>query len=240
MNYIHHKYFYKSRIEKTFLIFFFLIFFDTLYAQKPIQDFQLWQNCEIEYNFNLRWSGHLQEQVRLTENDSRFSYSYYDIGTSYRVAKNIRLSLDYILVEKQKLDFTFSTRNQYNIYLNFRKRVDRITFFDRVLTEGQFTDFSTSKSGKQLGDVYMRNKISARYKLISKLSAYVSDEVYFKLDGVIHERGFNRNRLSSGLLYKLSDYWLLETFYLFEDNFSSPMPTQNFVVGVGISKSFFQ
>lgn len=217
-----------------------LLFPFCIKAQEPFRDFQTWQNFEFEYSINKRWLGKLQLQTRLSENSTRFSYYYIDVGLMYRITRNLRLNADYVCVQKQRLDMSYSTRHQYNIYLNYRKKVRRFTFFDRLLTEGQFTDYATSKNGKQLGDIYLRNKFTIRYKLISKLTGYIADEIYYRFDGKYYETGFNRNRLSVGLLYKLTDLWLLETFYIFEDNFNSRRPSQNFILGFGVTKSFYQ
>ncbi len=221
-----------------FIFYFFL--FKIGEAQQPFRDFQIWQNFEIEYNINKRFLGHIQEQARFSENSTRFYYYYVDLGIIYKITKNIRINADYIFIQKRRLNDTYSSRHQYNFHLNFRKKWYRTTILNRFLTEGQYSDFLTSSQGKRLSDIYLRNKLSIRYKINSNLIPYISNEIYYKLDGGNFERGFNRNRISLGFLYKLENNWLFQTFYMFEHNFNIAKPIQNFALGFGISKSFFQ
>ena len=228
----------RSRILKIFLSGLCLSFGSR--AQEPFRDFQVWENFETEYNLNEKWLARFQEQVRFSENSTRFGYYYFDLGGMYKIRKNIRINLDYVLVQKRRLEGTFSTRHQYNLYLNFRKKTRRFTFFDRILTEGQVVDLNVSPEGRRLQDLYLRNKLSARYALTKRISPFISDEIYLRLDGRDYERAFNRNRLSAGILYKITQYWLFEIFYIFEHNFNVKLPEQNFILGFGISRSFYQ
>jgi len=229
----------KVRVIYIFLV---TVFFSTglCQAQAPFRDFQVWQNFEVEYVINKRWLGHMQEQARLNENSTQFYYYYLDFGLMYKLTKNIRINVDYVFIQKKKQEDLYSNRHQYNFHLNVRKKYGRITLLDRMLTEGQYADLLTSTYGKELTDIYLRNKLSVRYKFNSRLSPYISDEVYFKFDGDPNYRGCNRNRTSVGFVYKLTDNWLFETSYMFEHNFNTKAPSQNFVLGVGITRSFFQ
>ncbi len=230
----------KRTYSRVLLSAIFLLFVKEILAQDVFRDFQVWQNFEIEYNLDKRWLGNLQVQTRLSENSTRFAYYYIDLGGMYKVTKNFRVNLDYIFVQKKRLEGTYSSRHQYNFYLNFRKKVRRFTFYDRILTEGQLVDFQKSYDGDHFQDFYLRNKASMRYMLTKRISPYISDEIYYKFDGKIYERGFDRNRVAVGFLYKLTQFWLLEGFYMFETNFNVKVPYQNFVVGVGLSRSFYQ
>lgn len=227
-------------MTKIYILISFLFSAAMSFSQTPFRDFQTWQNFEIEYEINKRWLTNFQLQTRFNENSTQFSYYYIDGGLMYRITKNLRFNVDYIFVQKKRLDESFSTRHQYNIYLNYRRKKGKFTFFDRLLTEGQFTDYNTRRNGKQLGDIYLRNKASLRYKFIPKWSIYLSDEIYYRFDGKYYETGFNRNRLSAGLLYKLTDLWLLETYYTFENNFAARRPNQNFILGFGLTRTFYQ
>lgn len=209
-------------------------------GQYIYRDFQVWQNFEIEYNLSKKWLGQIQQQARFSENSTRFAYYYFDCGVMYKVTKNIRVNLDYIFIQKKSFDGSYSTRHQYNFFLNFRKKIRYFTFFNRVLTEGQYVDPRTSERGKILQDIYFRDKVTARYMLTKKISPFVANEIYFKLDGKEYEQNLNRNRVSTGFLYKVTRHWLLEMFYMFETNFNVKTPSQNFVFGMGLSRSFYQ
>lgn len=228
---------------RNFLLLAVMFVWSVSLAQEPMtnayKDFQVWQKLEVEYNFTKRWLVQVQEQARFTDNATRFSYYYIDFGGVYKLTKNLRLDVDYIYIQKFHRSGIPSNRHQYNIYLNYRKKFGRFTFFNRLLTEGQFKNYNTSRDGHYLRDFYLRDKVTLRYK-INRFIPYVADELYYKFDGPMYNRGFNRNRVFAGILFKVSATWLFEVFYMYENNMLLKVPVQNYVFGFGIQRSFFQ
>lgn len=183
---------------------------------------------------------HLQQQTRLIENATVYGYSYFDLGGLYRITRNLRFTFNYIYVDKKRLDPSFSYRHQFEGYFTYRKKFGNFVFFDRLLSDMQFKDYNADPQGNHLRDFYVRNKVTLRYKLPHKFTPYIAQETYYKFDGLYYEKGFNRIRLFGGLLYNLTDLWLAEVFYMMEFNHDAKIPTNNYVLSVGVVRTFFQ
>jgi hypothetical protein len=215
----------------------------SVFAQKAEKDFQIWGNFEVESPINKRWMIHVQHQSRFINNATQYGYSYFDAGALYRIGKNLRFTFNYIFADKKRTDVSYSYRHQFEGYFTYRKKIGKFTFFDRFLSDMQFKDFGSDAQGSRLRDFYLRNKVTARYKLPHKLTPYVAVEAYYKMDGIYYERGyygFNRFRLFYGVLYNVTEHWLAEISFTNEFNHDAPIPTNNYMLSFGLVKTFFQ
>ena len=186
---------------------------------------------------------HVQHQTRFDHNATQYGYSYFDGGALYRFGKNLRFNVNYIFVNKRRADPSYSYRHQLEWYFTYRKKVGNFVFFDRFLGDMQIKDYNSDQVGQRVRDYYLRNKITARYKLPHKFTPYIAEETYFKFDGMYYERGFhgfNRIRLFYGLLYNVSDNWMAEVSYTMEFNHDAPIPTNNYFISIGLVRTFFQ
>ncbi len=183
---------------------------------------------------------HLQQQTRFVENASTYAYSYFDAGGLYRITRNLRFTFNYIFADKKRVDPSYSYRHQFEGYFTYRKKIGKFVFFDRLLSDMQIKDYNADAQGNRLRDFYIRNKFTIRYKLPYKLTPYLAQETYYKFDGMYYEKGFNRIRLFGGLLYNITDLWLAEIFYMAEFNHDAKIPTNNFILSVGLVRTFFQ
>ena len=209
-------------------------------AQAAQKDFQIWLNLEVEVPINKRWMLHLQNQTRFNENASMYSYSYLDFGGLYRIGRNLRFTANYIYVDRRRLDPSYSYRHQFEGYFTYRKKLGEFVFFDRLLSDMQFKDFNADPQGNRLRDFYLRNKVTLRYKHFKKLIPYIAEETYFKFDGMYYEKGFNRTRIFFGLLHNITENWQAEISYTLEFNHDDVIPTNNYFVSFGLTRSFFQ
>jgi len=215
----------------------------TSFSQKAEKDFQLWGNFEVETPINKRWMIHLQHQSRFINNATQYGYSYFDAGGLFRIGRNLRFTFNYIFADKKRTDVSFSYRHQFEGYFTYRKKFGKFTFFDRLLSDMQFKDFNSDAQGNRLRDFYVRNKVTLRYKLPYKLTPYIAQETYYKMDGMYYERGYygiNRIRLFYGLLYNVTEHWLAEISYTMEFNHDAKIPTNNYMLSFGLVKTFFQ
>jgi hypothetical protein len=229
--------------NKYFILISFIFLNIRLYSQKPEKDFQIWTNLEVESPINKRWMIHVQHQSRFINNATQYGYSYFDAGALYRIGKNLRFTFNYIFADKKRTDISYSYRHQFEGYFTYRKKIGTVTFFDRLLSDMQFKDFNADAQGNRLRDFYLRNKVTARYKLPYKLTPYIAAEAYYKFDGLYYERGFygfNRIRVFYGLLYNVTEHWQAEVSYTMEFNHDAPIPTNNYMLSFGLVKTFFQ
>ncbi len=85
----------------------------------------------------------------------------------------------------------------------------------------------------------LMHKVTLRYKLPYGFVSYIAQETYYKFNGYYYEKGFNRNRIFVGLLYNITEHWLLETSYTIELNHDAKVPSNNYMLSFGVAKTFF-
>jgi hypothetical protein len=231
----------KSGIRILFLLLLVAVSFTREASGQYSKDLQFWQKADAEARVTGAYGISLGFESRLTKNASDFSYYFIDLGNYLRIFENLKASFDILYVNKEVHSTEHSERWQYNISTTYRNQAGRFRFYDRLLNEAQYVDYSKTARGKVLQDFYLRDKIIVRYKISGTFYPYVEDEIYYRLDHQSYRNpsGFNRNRIYTGLLIYIDKADRIDLFYLFEHNFNVIPLTDNYVVGVGFSRSLF-
>ena len=219
--------------------------------QAQINDAQLWENINIEKKITQHLSvPHVIQEGRITENLTRPSFNYFDVGVSYKINKHIHVTLAYVWTEKRQLTEFWSTRYQAYGDLTFRKKIHKFQLNYRLMFLGQVKDYYTSENGKDI-DYYIRNKITIKYDKHFKYSPYIAAELYYlenKAD--VHlQYHFNRVRYFAGVFYRPDLVNEFEAYYLIErqfnvnntptgNNYDNLDPLHNWVIGVGYAHTF--
>lgn len=225
---------------KCGILFVSLLFYLSIgvFGQPSDRDFQIWENLEMEIPLNKRWMAEFQGQSRIVDNSQEFGYYSLSAGALLKVTKNLRLSTNYTFGGKRKDDDSYKKKNQTELNLTYRKKIGEWMVFNRVSGIMRLPDFLLEE--KNLHDFYCRHKITIRYKHFRNITPYISEETSYKFEGKYYERGFNRIRASGGLLFKINDSWLTEFSYMLELNRGGKIPLNNYVLSVGLVKTFFQ
>ena len=94
----------KSKImyKIFFSVFLLLICCSSHILAQGHDDAQLWQNIYFEKNLTRKFNIHINEEGRLTENYSRPSYIYADIGLTYKAGKYLHLSAAWVPIAKRQ------------------------------------------------------------------------------------------------------------------------------------------
>ena len=211
----------------------------SLFSQ-AINDFQFWQKADVELNLSKIYDIGIGVESRLTNNASDLSYYYLDFSNIFQVTKKIRFALDFLYVNKDEVDY-ISHRYQYNAAITYKEKMHHFVFYDRLLNEGQYVDPGKDGNETKMTDQYLRDKLTARYKVKKWVYPYLEDEIYYLLVAQSKHRpaGFNRNRFYAGTQFLLNSTNKIDLFYMNERNFNAKNPTINNVCGIGYSHSFF-
>src|SRR6218665_3248123 len=134
----------------------------SIHSSAQINDAQLWENICLEKNISPRLVARIVQEGRLTENYSRFSYNYFDMGLNYKFSKHIHGTIAYVWAEKERLNTTWSARHQLYGSLTFRKKFGDFTVNDRQMLLWQVKDHYVSDDGR-IPDYYLRNKLTIHY-----------------------------------------------------------------------------
>ena len=106
-----------------------------------INDAQLWENINVEKNITQKLSARINQEGRVTENFSRFSFNYFDSGFNYKFNKHIHATIAYVWVEKKQPDDSWSIRHQAYLAFTFRKKFKGFLLSDRPMFLWQGKDF---------------------------------------------------------------------------------------------------
>lgn len=234
------------RTIKVFVAAFLLssVFAFPLRAQYSVNDAQLWENIDLSKNLTRSLGLRFSHEGRFTNNDSRLTYYFEDIGMEYKTYfHHISIMADYVFIRKlTSKSFAqeyWDTRHQYYVALTWSKKLGRFKLHDRQMIMGQVKDVHSSVDGK-IPDYYLRNKFSVKYKFNYYWSVYVAEELYWHMvtpqpDALPH---INRVRYFVGGYYKANEKNEFELYYLFEQHMHIVNPNHNFILGVGYSYSF--
>ena len=132
------------------MFFVLMIFFlyDTK-AQLPQEDAALWTNMYLEKKIVKRFNVHLNQQVRFNNNISRFHFAYADVGLTYKVAKFMNATMDYVYIERHHISNKhnseyFSTRHQFYFNLTFKYDINKFRLNYRTMVQAQIKDVYSS------------------------------------------------------------------------------------------------
>jgi hypothetical protein len=221
-----------------------LILFCLLLSSKSsaqYNDAQFWENVSLDKDLLRQWNLHFNHEGRIVDNDSRFVYGYGDLGLTYKFNRHLKFSADYVIVFKQT-DKRFSTRHQWYLDYTYKWKVHRFEIAWRQMFQQQVQDIYSSDFGT-VPDNYLRNKFTFTYNIkkgkFRRLKPYTAAEFYYRVSN--HDEdgyGFNRNRYYLGAFYSFNKKTELEVYDMIERNYNIKNPPTNYVVGLGVSRSF--
>lgn len=238
-------------MKKIILILFLFLFaanYIVIGQSRPINDAQVWENIYLEKNITKRLLVRVNEEGRITENATRPSFVYLDMGFNYKLNKRFHFSIAYVFTQKEQKTETWSTRHQAYISATYRKRFGDFMLDDRQMFQWQVQDFYSSPTGRY-AQYYLRNKLSIKYEKEFRFQPYIAEEIYYYINQpyVYWQYDFNRIRYFLGMYYHPNLINEFEVYYLFENNFNqikansnkvAPNPQNNWIIGLGYAHSF--
>ncbi len=223
----------------SFLFLFIILSFQQVKAQQ--NDAGLWANIYLEKKLVKHLNAHLNQQYRWNNNISTYHLGYADMGLTYKVAKFMNATLDYVFMERRYISNKynseyFSARHQFYFDLTFKYDINNLKIHYRSMVQAQIKDVYSSEAGK-VPSYYFRNKLTLQYNLSRRLKPYLACEIYYNF---LHPSGneFDRTRYFGGIFYALSLQNELEFYYLIQRNYNVKDPTNDYVIGLGFSHIF--
>jgi hypothetical protein len=229
----------------------------SIFAQAySFNDAQLWFNLYVEKKISNKFSAHINQQDRWTNNVSTFNFAYADVGLTYKISKNIKILADYVFTQKriniqdENMDHYFGTIHQYYVAMTFKKEIRRWRFMYRQMYQFQFNNPYTSAQGL-IPFHYDRNKFIVKYFYNKRYTFYAAEEIYIPLNSP-QIKGIDRTRTFLGLFYTLMKGHQIEVYFMYQSriqngawfkehnyyNASNYMLEKDFVYGIGYSINF--
>ncbi len=197
-----------------------------------VKDAGLWTSFSIEKKISQAASLAINEEFRFNENVSEVGTFFTDIGVTYKLNNDLRVSGSYRFINKKRLDDSFSKRHRYYFDLSYKRKINKTTSAIRVRFQSQYADVFSSDDGA-VPEWYLRPKISLRCNMKGKCTPYVSSELFYHF--AVQE--FDNVRYTFGMERKLSGKLDLDLFFLHQRAFNVENPAYDYIWGIGLNYS---
>lgn len=183
------------------------------------QDFKYHDDAEIRTHFSLetklsrRWTVHLDQQYRFGSNISRLTRGSADLGLTYKINKNVKLLADYTYILSGKKEGYYATRHWFSGAVTLRGNIDRWRFVYRNLVQLRNGDMNSDEMYQT--KIYDRNKLSVRYEINKRWTAYTAAEAYIPLNNP-NVKGIDRTRNFFGVLFNTTRNQQLELYFMYQ------------------------
>ena len=101
----------------------------------------------IDY-FSKELSVGIDEEIRFKDDISRLNLFYTNFGVSYKLIKNLKISLVYRLIEKFEADNTFSFRNRLMLDIGYKYKINNLTLSYRNRIQSELRNYYSSVKGE--------------------------------------------------------------------------------------------
>ena len=223
---------------KLLFLFIFLLCEKNIFCQ--YDDAQLWQNIYVERNITQKLLFRVNEEGRITENVTRPSYIYADMGFEYKQSKHFHIQAAYVPIAKRQVNNYISWRHQFYIAFTLKKKIGRFVFYDRQMFQDQYNDINRT-SDWNIPSYYLRNKVTIKYNIKKKpFIPYVAEEYYFQYSNTqLNGKESDRMRFYLGCFYEKDLLNEFELYYLIEPHYNVTPAFTNWIIGVGYARKLY-
>ena len=185
-------------------------------------EYELWTAAGVRWDPNDNWRFTFQEAFRFDEEGGELYYRHTDAGATYRgFAEWLDVGLRYRGVFGTARDNDGHIENRPYLQMNIKGNFlgfhvsnrNRIEYRDRKTADNVWR----YRAMFTINEPFERMSSNRRRRFKDKIRPYVSDELFFDLDG----GGYERNRLYGGLSCLLHERAAWNVYYLWQSSRSS-------------------
>ena len=201
-----------------------------LFSQDYYQDFGLWTKS----NFNFKLSKDLtlssKTELRTNKNTNEINQFYTQLSLKKKFNKHISNSIAYRVKSVNK-EFGYITENRFHHDFTYKTKLKDLSFYSRFRTQ-----YNIIPNG--FNEFYERLRFKIKLKLNKKINIYCYDEFYFMLFHLQNDLIHNKNRMGTGIEFKLNKKLDLELKYLRIKEINTENPRIMNILGSVISFNF--
>jgi len=203
---------------------------DTCFAYDD-GDFQYWSKAGVSFDIDKDWKFAFEEEFRFKESGGHLYHHYSDVGFVYKsFADWVDFGFNYRQVFEKDSKGEWREENRPHLNVTLKGKLFDLDLSDRSRLE--YRDRENKKDVWRYRNKFMMKIPLELTKL--KLQPYLADEVFINLD----KEGYNRNRLYSGVTFKLSKNVKGEIYYLWQSSRASSGWEDINVLGTALKFSF--
>jgi hypothetical protein len=201
-------------------------------AARAQEDLGLWTALSFEKKFTRKFSGVVEQNLRLNENISRLDQTFTNFALSYRFGKHLKLTGFYRFSQKHKPEGISLRHRVYgDIALRFKLKPAVLTY--RLRLQSQVQDVQSSELGS-IPESTTRNRLELKLDFDRRIRPYFNAELFYQInDPRNSERNnyLNLIRYTGGFEYEINKKNYMGLYYLFQQglNFSSD---REYIIGV--------
>ena len=214
-----------------------LLFGSIVYGQK--KDAHLWTGLGLDMDITKKISVDFETQSRFDQNASKLNQLYFELGSSYKVIKGVKLGFIYRYARKNSGDYFFN-QNRFCLDLSYRYRLDfGITIKTRARYQHAFDRFSiVNEIYPNKKNLYRQSfKISYLNKDFKLISPFIGTEFFYALQPKNPYSSLDTYRLKAGFVLDLPKRHSVKVFYTFEHEHRS-VDNLSHIYGVQYNYSF--
>jgi hypothetical protein len=216
-------------------------------AQQYYNDAQLRAHLNLDWKLSKRFSVYLTNQTRFTKNATTMTRTAFDLGMTYKILKDLRISAEGRVIEKLNSYDYYNTRLWYAGSVVYRKKVRRWAFLYRNLFQARYRDLNSDQT--MLVRYYDRSKLTVKYEATKRYTFYAGAEAYVPLNdptfkGVDRMRGFTGVEIATTKNQTLELYFMYQAYLYNSSWFKQPKKYDNqplkrdYIYGISYSFSF--
>ena len=172
-------------------------------------DFQLWNTATASLDLNKDWTVGVEEQLKFGDGVGHFYYHHTDLGFVYGgLADWIDLGFNFKEVFLEEDDGHWSRENRPHVNITVKGPVGPFDVSDKSRFE-----YRDMEDLEDLWRYVNRLKVKLPFELTKfNIRPYVADMIFLNMEG----RAFEKNRVYSGVSFKLSKRLESEIYYFWQ------------------------
>ena len=214
-------------MKKIFLL---VTYFPTLFfSQGVYQDFGTWIKLNSNFKIDKKTSITNKTELRTFDNSQQINQIY----TQFSYDKDLNKLISTSFAWRSKFindEFSYVNSNRFHNDITFQKKYSNINIYFRLRSQFHIHPFKNN-------DWIERTRFKVKFKLSKKLSYYLYNEFYFSVNSE-NPNSYTKNRIGTGLKYRLSKKTDLEVKYLKISDVNIESPISLNVIGFKISNQF--
>jgi len=217
----------KTRICLCFVTLLILAPLDGVCIASDEEDFQYWNLLNVNLEIDKNWAFSIEERLSFGNDAKELSYHSSDFGFIYKgLSDSVDLGINFRKVYLRDRRREWKQEDRPHLNLRLKTKLFGFDVSDRSRLEFRAIE------GRE--DIWRyRNMLMVMVPVEfagHKISPFLAEEVFISLNG----EEFNKNRLYSGLSFKLSKNMVFETFYLWQASKYGGRWEDTNIIGTGL------
>ncbi|OIQ36185.1 MAG: hypothetical protein BM555_03160 [Crocinitomix sp. MedPE-SWsnd] len=205
-------------LKKSLLICFLFVLSWNINAQIP-HDVEAWVGSNLKFKLNKKVSLNISPEIRFDNDISTRKSVFTDLELKLKLSKYWALKWGFRFA--QRPNNGIKLRGNFDILFSVKKKKKKLSFRNRLRSQFGYA----IQTGKN--EVFIRDQVLFKYNLSKLVDPYAGGEIFFKTKSL----EFRQFRLLAGLDWKLTNWWDVSTFYIYEREIFNSNPSASNIIG---------